>query len=678
MSKTVKVVLIAVLAAALFFLPVAFAENPVTLSVKDAETSGDSLTVGSKAVITAVFTPDQKTDETATDTADSESDKTDESTDTSEQSDSSDTTADTTSSDTTESTATDTTSEDTTSAADTITVTFSSTDSASDFDGADTVTVDAVKNDDGSYTATTEFTINSTKGIVYAKTSDNKESSVSFVASVPDTSEDETVDETPAVDNSVLTIHQQDANTAYVKDNNIGFSAVLTKTDADTGKETSVDMTDGTFTWSAKLGSDSLDIVSQNDTDGTIVVKPAGAGTLTLSCVLELNGKTYNASPISVKITDEAVALTGLKITADKTEGILPGDTVTVSYKTTPAEVSNLKGAAVVWTATQNGEKIAESSNLSDFVFSPDKVGDITVDLSVTPEGADAVTSKSITLTMDAPTIESVTINPVTDIDNGVDAGTDVTFNAEFSPAGADQTDGLVYKWTATDSKGNTIATSDQAEFTFAPAVKGIVNVALQVEYPEIVQDSEAEDTISTLSLDETDETAADETTAAEETQTVTLGAKNVSFNVLTAAAAGTTDSDTTDTGSVDTTTSTLSDTTAVTDNTTSTTDKTTDTTVQTTGTADQNKTADTTGTSTDKASDSTSTGTTGTGTTQTAALDSSNSANSASAVTNPVTGQKFTNRELGIVILAFGGIIIAGTILIVRKRKEKKSDYFV
>lgn len=154
-------------------------------------------------------------------------------------------------------------------------------------------------------------------------------------------------------------------------------------------------MTDGTFTWSAKLGSDSLDIVSQNDTDGTIVVKPAGAGTLTLSCVLELNGKTYNASPIPVKITDEAVALTGLKITADKTEGILPGDTVTVSYKTTPAEVSNLKGAAVVWTATQNGEKIAESSNLSDFVFSPDKVGDITVDLSVTPEGADAVTSKS-------------------------------------------------------------------------------------------------------------------------------------------------------------------------------------------------------------------------------------------------------------------------------------------
>lgn len=35
-------------------------------------------------------------------------------------------------------------------------------------------------------------------------------------------------------------------------------------------------MTDGTFI-DAKLGSDSLDIVSQNDTDGTIVVKPAGA-----------------------------------------------------------------------------------------------------------------------------------------------------------------------------------------------------------------------------------------------------------------------------------------------------------------------------------------------------------------------------------------------------------------
>lgn len=70
-----------------------------------------------------------------------------------------------------------------------------------------------------------------------------------------------------------------------------------------------------------------------------------------------------------------------------------------------------------------------------DFVFSPDKVGDITVDLSVTPEGADAVTSKSITLTMDAPTIESVTINPVTDIDNGVDAGTDKvpTINGSYS-----------------------------------------------------------------------------------------------------------------------------------------------------------------------------------------------------------------------------------------------------
>ncbi|MGI6109885.1 MAG: hypothetical protein ACOYB8_08630, partial [Eubacteriaceae bacterium] len=408
-------------------------------------------------------------------------------------------------------------------------------------------------------------------------------------------------------------------------------------------------------------------------------------------------------------------------ISSDKTGGIAVGDTVTVKSAMAPADCTNLDGAAVAWTAEQNGTKIAESDSLSDFTFTPDAYGDITVNLSVTPKDKDAVKSNTLTLTMAEPTVTAV-ITPVTDIDNGVDAGTTVTFKAGLKPEGSDQIEGLTYNWKATDSKGNTILTSDQAEFTFSPAVAGTVLVSLEVQVPKAAAETvlgtdtatTESDTATVLTAASTDtavtaastDTSSDSTTdqsadsaasTTDETNTdaapefETVKADTISFNVLSlkASASGSTSSDnsTGTTGSTGSTTAagstsdgsvnpdsssnttTAADTTVTKDN-TDTTTKTDGTTTPTAAASDKTTAA---------ASDKTGNSTTGTAKTADGTTSNGTSGSSASSVTNPVTGTPFTKAELGGIAVAVAAAAGAVLILVVRRKKQNsQSDFYL
>ncbi|MGI6109533.1 MAG: hypothetical protein ACOYB8_06795, partial [Eubacteriaceae bacterium] len=379
MSKTVKTVLVAVIAAALFFLPVAFAHDPVTLSLKNADsTAAQNLTVGDDVVITAEFTPattdNAAADKTADDTesADKTADTTASTDKTADNTESADKAADTTAStdktaDNTESadkaadttTSTDENADTTTSTdktTDAVTVTFTAVDSSVSFKDADgkaidSITVDATGYSDGSYTASADLSILVESGSVKAVTSDGQEGEIKFTASPKDSAAEET-------NKPVLTIYKGDPSTGMVKDTNKGFSAILTQTDKD-GKDTQLDTADATWTWGATLDGTKIDV---NETeDHAITVKPASAGKLVVSCSIELDGKTYEADPVTVLVADEETPLQSVKISSDKTEGIAVGDTVTVKSAMAPADCTNLDGAAVAWTAEQNGTKIAES-----------------------------------------------------------------------------------------------------------------------------------------------------------------------------------------------------------------------------------------------------------------------------------------------------------------------------
>lgn len=411
------------------------------------------------------------------------------------------------------------------------TVTLSTDGECALFDDMDEVTIAAEKLSDGSYRVRAIATLCETSGTIDISTSDGQSTSVSFTAKeeaddgLPtlttgnSSSDDEVVSSTKDEDESAsdedvtddseeydtdrtLVIYAGTANTSIPTDKNVGFSAVLIDS---LGKVVSMGGAEE-WSWSVTLNGEDIDFTES--TSHAINVKPEEEGELVVGCVLSLGEKQYKAEDLTLQVSVDDAVLESITIASDQSS-VVADEQVTFTRTLNPEYCTDLEGADVEWKAVQNDETIALGSGTS-FTFRPDKTGDVTVTLTITPDGKNAIVSNAVTVKVteeaDDATLKSVSIEADSQTDD-VRVGDTLTLNAVTDPEDAED---VTYTWSVIDSDNQeTILASHKATIDLDLDEAGAIDVCLSAKQNGVkVQADRLALNVTETALDDSEEEA--------------------------------------------------------------------------------------------------------------------------------------------------------------------------